>query len=142
MAVIRLQQSATAIPERWDEDWNVITEADPDNINKLLITGVGGAGSGPIKATLDLQEMTITLAPGQALGDVYGYGNISVYKGTDGGDDIIEDEPLMGVIPMMAQSGLIFGGAYNRWRNAGMLWDDLIQRGPGSDPERRLPGVV
>ena len=73
-------------------------EADPDNVNNLLIYGVGAPGSDTIKATLNLDEMTITLAPGQTLGDVYGYGRISVYKGTDAGDDVVTDEPMIGVI--------------------------------------------
>lgn len=85
-------------PGAWDESWVVTTEADPDDVNNLLISGIGGEGSGPVSAVINLEEMTLTLSPGQTIGDPYGYGNISIYKGTEAGDDIITDEPLVGVI--------------------------------------------
>jgi hypothetical protein len=85
-------------PGAWDETWLVTTDSDPDDVTKLIITGVGAEGSGPIKATVNLEEMSISLSPGQLLGDVYGYGTIAVYKGTDAGDDVVLDQPLVGVI--------------------------------------------
>ncbi len=85
-------------PGAWDESWVVTTEADPDDFNNLLIYGIGGEGSGPVLAVINLEEMTLTMSPGQTIGDPYGYGNISIYKGTEAGDDLITDEPLVGVI--------------------------------------------
>lgn len=90
-------------PGAWDEVWVVTTEPDPADVNNLVITGIGGDGSTPdvyqsIIGVVNLDEMTITLAQGQTIGDVYGYGNIGVYKGTDAGDDLVLDEPLIGVI--------------------------------------------
>jgi hypothetical protein len=90
-------------PGAWDEEWFVTTEPDPDDVNNLIITGIGGDGSAPsvyqsITGVVNLDDMTITLAPGQTIGDVYGYGNIAVYKGTDTGDDLVLDAPLIGII--------------------------------------------
>jgi hypothetical protein len=111
-------------PGDYDENWTVTTDADPDNFNNLLISGVGAPGSDTIKATLNLDEMTITLAPGQPLGDVYGYGSISVYKGTDAGDDIIQDEPLIGVIEDDGTIRIdLWGELITDGANAGYLWD-------------------
>lgn len=111
-------------PGAWDESWRVTTEPDPEDVNNLLISGVGADGSGPIKATLNLDDMSITLVPGQSLGDVYGYGNIAVYKGTDDGSDVIKDQPIIGVIQ---NDGTIlidkWGHLITDGVNAGLLWD-------------------
>jgi hypothetical protein len=111
-------------PGAYDENWSVTTDADPDNVNNLLIYGVGAAGSDTIKATLNLNDMSITLAPGQSVGDVYGYGSISVYKGNDSGDDIIQDEPIIGTIE---DDGTIridhWGELITDGANKGLLWD-------------------
>jgi hypothetical protein len=111
-------------PGQYDELWSVITEPDPNDVNKLIITGVGAPGSGPLKATINLEEMSITLAPGQVLGDVYGFGSLSVYKGTDAGDNIIQDQPLVGVIE---EDGTIkidlWGELVTDGQYAGQLYD-------------------
>ena len=111
-------------PGAWDENWLVTTEPDPDDVNKLIITGVGAPGSDPIKATINLEEMSITLAPGQTIGDVYGYGNIAVYKGTDAGDDVILDQPLVGVIQDDGTILIDLWGHYiTDGQYANSLWD-------------------
>ena len=111
-------------PGQYDELWSVTTEPDPNDVNKLIITGVGAPGSGPLKATINLEEMSITLAPGQVLGDVYGYGSISVYKGTDAGDNIIQDQPLVGVIQDDGTIKIdLWGELITDGQNAGLLWD-------------------
>ena len=111
-------------PGAYDEAWSVTTEADPDDVNKLIITGVGAPGSGPIKATINLEEMSITLAPGQILGDVYGAGNIVVYKGTDAGDDVIKEDPLIGVIENDGTIKIdLWGELITDGQYAGYLWD-------------------
>jgi hypothetical protein len=111
-------------PGPWDEGWLVTTEPDPDDVNRLIITGVGAAGSLPIKATINMEEMSITLSPGQLIGDVYGYGTIAVYKGTDAGDDVVLDEPLVGVIE---EDGTIrvdlWGHFITDGQYANSLWD-------------------
>jgi hypothetical protein len=112
------------LPGQNDENWTVTTDSDPDDVNKLLISGVGATGSNTIKATLNLDEMTITLEPGQSLGDVYGYGSISVYKGTDAGDDVIQDEPLIGVIEDDGTIRIdLWGELITDGQYAGYLWD-------------------
>jgi hypothetical protein len=119
-----VQAVSYASPGDYDENWLVTTEADPDNVNNLLIYGVGAEGSDTIKASLNLDDMTITLDPGQSVGDVYNYGSISVYKGTDAGDDVIQDEPIIGVIE---EDGTIridhWGELISEGTYAGYLWD-------------------
>jgi hypothetical protein len=111
-------------PGEWDEAWTMRTEADPDNVNNLLITYVNGSDFGTIKATLNLEDMSITIAPGQALGDIYGYGTIAVYKGTDAGNDVILDEPLVGVIEDDGTIKIdLWGHLIIDGPNVGGLWD-------------------
>jgi hypothetical protein len=111
-------------PGVYDEAWTVTTEPDPNDVTKLLISGVGKEGSGPIKATISLEEMSITLAPGQSIGDVYGYGNIVVYKGTDAGDGVIQDQPLIGVIQDDGTIKIDLWGEYiTDGQYANSLWD-------------------
>jgi len=111
-------------PGIWDETWTVSTDPDPRSFDNLLISGIGAPGSDTIKATLNLDEMTITLSPGQSIGDVYGFGNVAVYKGSDGGGGIIQDEPLIGVIE---EDGTIridlWGELITEGENQGALWD-------------------
>ncbi len=111
-------------PGAWDEAWLVTTEPDPDDVNNLILNGIGADGSLPVKATVNMEEMSITLSPGQSIGDVYGYGNIAVYKGTDAGDDLILDEPLIGVIQEDGTINIdLWGHLITDGENAGLLWD-------------------
>jgi len=111
-------------PGAWDETWLVTTEPDENDVNKLIISGIGAEGSDPIKATLDLEEMSISLAPGQLIGDVYTFGTIAVYKGTDAGDDIILDEPLLGVIHEDGTINIdLWGHLITDGQYSGQLWD-------------------
>lgn len=116
-------------PGGYDEAWLVTTDPDPKDFNYLIITGIGAEGSKPIRAKIDLEEMLITLAPGQSIGEVYAnlnpdYGNIVIYKGTDAGDDIIKEEPLIGEI---ANDGTIridlWGELLTSGKYKGYLWD-------------------
>ena len=115
-------------PGEYDEIWHVFTEADPANIQNLVITGIGADDSDPIIAKIDLDEMTISLAPGQIIGNVYanalGYGMIAVYRANDTADDLLEDQPLTGTIE---EDGTI---RIDLWAHkiedgeyAGYLWD-------------------
>jgi hypothetical protein len=85
------------------ETWYVTTEPDPNDYNYLIIRGISTEDSNPIKARIDLENGEIIIAQGQWLGDIYtdNEGNpmgIGIYKSTDGHDDIIKDEPLVGKI--------------------------------------------
>lgn len=111
-------------PGEYDETWLVTTEPDPEDVNHLIIKGIGGEEGAPIIATLNMDEMTISVEPGQAIGNVYGYGTVAVYKGTETGDGIVEDEPVEGIIESDGTiradlwGHLITDGEY-----AGYLWD-------------------
>lgn len=111
-------------PGAWDEAWTVTTEPDADDVTILWISGVAGSTGDPIKATVNTDEMTITLSGGQSIGDVYGYGSVAVYKGTEAGDDVILDEPLVGTI---SEDGSInidpWGHMITDGDYAGYLWD-------------------
>lgn len=111
-------------PGAWDEAWVVTTEPDPDDVTVLLISGVAGSTGAPIKAVVNTEEMTLTLSPGQAIGDVYGYGNIGVYKGTEAGDDLILDAPLEGVIEEDGTIKIdVWGHMITEGEYEGYLWD-------------------
>lgn len=84
-------------PGAWDESWTVLTAPVDGDITKLTLTGIGSESSDPIIATFDVINMTITIAPGQSLGDPYGAGTTEVYLGTVD-LDLIESEPLVGTI--------------------------------------------
>jgi hypothetical protein len=112
-----------------DEVWIVTTEPDPKDVNYLIINGVATQDSRPIKAKINLEEMSITFAQGQSLGDIYADENnipfgISIYKSTNAIDDVILDEPLIGdieddgTIRIDLWSELITSGKYKgRLRN-------------------------
>ncbi len=111
------------------ENWFVTTEADPDDFNYLIIKGISTEESNPVRARIDLNNRLIILAPGQSLGDIYtdNEGNpmgIGIYKGTDGGDNVIKDEPLIGIIENDGTiridlfGELVISGQYKNY-----LWD-------------------
>jgi len=52
-------------PGDYDEAWVVTTEADPEDVTVLWISGVSAEGSGPVKAVINSDEMTITLSRGR-----------------------------------------------------------------------------
>jgi hypothetical protein len=112
-------------PGDYDEQWQVTTEPDENDTTTLLIYGVGGdPNSGPLRATISKQDMTITLAPGQSIGDVYGQGDIAVYKGTDGGDNIIQDEPIVGIIQNDGTMLIdLWGHLITSGQYANYIWD-------------------
>lgn len=69
-------------PGNWDELWTVVTSPVAGDVTKLSLKGIGSSSSTAIIATLNTTTMTITLTPGQSLGDPYGAGPTSVFKGT------------------------------------------------------------
>ena len=66
-------------PGDWDESWTVTTEAHATDPNILLITGIAGSDVA-IEATLDFDNLTVTIPYEQDLGDVYGYGSTLLYN--------------------------------------------------------------
>jgi hypothetical protein len=71
-------------PGAWDEAWVVTTTPIEGEIDKLSILGIGSAGTTAIIATVDKENMTITIKPGQDA-DAYadlGYTEGYVYYGT------------------------------------------------------------
>lgn len=72
-------------PGSWDETWNVTTTAVASDPTQLSITGISGAGSGPVIATFNTTDMTIELESVQNLGLAYGTdnGNVAIYYATD-----------------------------------------------------------
>lgn len=69
-------------PGNWDELWTVVSSPVAGDVTKLSLKGIGSSSSTAIIATLNTTTMTITLKPGQSLGDPYGAGPVSVFKGT------------------------------------------------------------
>jgi hypothetical protein len=69
-------------PGNWDEEWTVVTSAVDGDITKLSLKGIGSSASDAIIATLNTVTMTISIQPGQSLGDPYGAGPTSVFSGT------------------------------------------------------------
>lgn len=112
------------------ENWYVTTEADPKDYNYLVIYGISSEDSNPVRARIDLDQNLIILTPGQSLGDIFTDPaddepiGIGIYKGTDAGDGVIRDEPLIGVIQNDGTiridlfGELIISGKYKNY-----LWD-------------------
>lgn len=84
-------------PGAWDEEWTVVTSAVDGDVTKLSLKGIGSSSALAIIATFNTTAMTVTLAPGQSLGDCYGYGPTSVFKGT-ASLTFNKDVPLTGTI--------------------------------------------
>jgi hypothetical protein len=68
-------------PGSWDEIWTVMTAPVEGDVTKLTLTGIGSPSANPIFAVLDKDAMTITVAKGQNIGDVYAWGDVKVYYG-------------------------------------------------------------
>ncbi len=69
-------------PGEWDEAWAVTTTSVEGDLGSLAISIDGGNGPGdPFLATIDVDEMTITIAPGTDVGDMYGYGPTTIWVG-------------------------------------------------------------
>jgi len=69
-------------PGNWDELWAVDIAPVAGDLNSLSITiDVGGGGGIPATVAIDDVAMTITIAPGTPVGNLYGYGPTAVYYG-------------------------------------------------------------
>lgn len=96
-------------PGAWDESWTVTSVPDPDDVNVLKMSGIGG-GAETFTVTFDLENMTVSIPAGTVIGDPYGYGSTTIYTANEdmlasAGDYITEDiiaacsvSPLTGTI--------------------------------------------
>lgn len=110
-------------PGNWDEAWTVNTAPDPEDDTKLLMTGIGAATGTKVIATLDVDNMTVTVATYQTIeGDIYGYGDVLVKYGMSN-LTTTEEAFLTGTI---SEDGSIH---IDNWAheltgaNAGYVWD-------------------
>ena len=112
------------------ETCTVNTEADPADVNNLIVSGIGNEPNinggyseiTPITGTVDLDEMTITFAAGSEIGTHSAYsGPIAIYLGDQAGN--IYEEPIVGDINAdgsiyVDNLGVLFVGGLN----AGLTW--------------------
>jgi hypothetical protein len=85
-------------PGNWDEAWTVTTTPVEGELDQLALTGIAGSTE-PVYATLDTDAMTITIAAGQSLGLVAGYGySIEIFVGDADLGIPDKDVPLEGTI--------------------------------------------
>ncbi len=69
-------------PGTWDEAWVVQTSAVNGELEKLQILIDAGSGGGVgFLAEFDTEAMTISIAPGTDVGDIYGNGPTATYVG-------------------------------------------------------------
>ncbi|HDJ33833.1 MAG TPA: hypothetical protein ENF21_07025 [Bacteroidetes bacterium] len=67
-------------PGVYDERWTVSVTPVPGTVDKVNLVGIAGSSS-IVVATIDKENLTITVEPGQEIGDVYGYGPTGVFWG-------------------------------------------------------------
>lgn len=72
-------------PGDWDEEWNIQTTAVDGHLDQIAITGLGYGSTEPLIATIDRDNLTITIVSAQTLGAAYGgdNGEVKLYYGTD-----------------------------------------------------------
>jgi hypothetical protein len=69
-------------PGNWDEVWAVSIAPVAGDLNSLAITiDAGGGGGIPFTVAIDDVAMTISIAPGSPVGNLYGYGPTAIYYG-------------------------------------------------------------
>jgi hypothetical protein len=69
-------------PGSWDEVWTATVAPVAGDINSLSITiDAGGGGGIPFTVAIDDMAMTVSIAPGTPVGDLYGYGPTAIYYG-------------------------------------------------------------
>lgn len=106
------------------ETWNVSTGPDPDDVNNLIITGIGSGFSEftSITGVIDLEAMTITLSSGSEIGTHNDYGGpLAIYLADDAGS--LYEDPIIGTIN---EDGTMFidliGIQFVGGNNAGLNW--------------------
>jgi len=84
-------------PGAWDEAWVVTTTPIEGEPYKLHLTGIAGSDVDVI-ASFDTDAMTISLDPGQDIGDTYGWGATVIYWGYSDFSGIDDTKILTGTI--------------------------------------------
>jgi len=71
-------------PGSWDEEWNILTTAVDGHLDQIAITGLGYGSTVPLIATIDKDDLTISIVSAQTLGAAYGSdnGEVKLYYGT------------------------------------------------------------
>ncbi len=112
------------------ENWTVTTEADPADVNNLIVTGIGNDPTKnggysevtSITGVVDLEAKTIKFSAGSEIGTHSAYaGPIAVYLGDPDGN--IYEEPIVGDINddgsiYIDNLGVLFVGGLNE----GLTW--------------------
>jgi hypothetical protein len=106
------------------ETWTVTTEADPDDLNNLLVTGIGSSYSEhtPIVGVIDQDAMTITFTSGSEIGTHSAYGGpLAIYLG-DADGNLYEDQ-IVGTISANGDMFVDFLGIkFVGGVNDGLVW--------------------
>lgn len=109
-------------PGAWDEAWTVTTSPDPDDVSKLIFQGVAGWGDGSFAASFDLENMTVTIPAGTAIGTAYGY-KISIWVG-DEDLNLDKTKPIVGEISEDGSMHIDYvGEEISEGTYAGYIWD-------------------
>lgn len=81
------------------ETWTVTTAPDPDDVNNLIVTGIGVGYSEwtSVTGVVDLDAETITFSSGSEIGTHADYGGpLAIYLGDEAGN--LYEEPIVGTI--------------------------------------------
>lgn len=116
-------------PGAWDEGWTCTTEADPSDLNNLLIKGIGGSSypNSLVVAKVDMEAMTITIGAGSEIGSHTAYGGpVAIFFGDEAGGVASESDAIVGEIRAdgsihIDHLALKFVGGVN----AGYIWDSF-----------------
>jgi hypothetical protein len=111
-------------PENWDEVWTVSTEPDPKDVTILLVTILSTPYGGPgekFPAAFDTEAMTITIAPSQFVGSIYGYADGMNMVHSDYNNFTDPDAPIVGTIE--ADGTIKIDELGMMHSTAGWVWD-------------------
>lgn len=81
----------------WDEEWDVTIVLNRTNSNQIDIYGVAGS-SMKVTGTVDLTNNTISIAGGQNIGAVYGYGDLAPFLGDPTDFSYSSSAPIVGTV--------------------------------------------
>jgi len=110
-------------PGAWDEVWIATIAPVAGDLNSLAITiDAGGGGGIPFTVAINDIAMTISIAPGTPVGNLYGYGPTAIYYG-----DYATLDEFATVIGTIAPDGTIaidnVTFIFTDYGLAGGLWD-------------------
>jgi len=116
-------------PGAWDEQWTCVSSADPEDVNNLLLTGIGGSSypGVPVVAKVDVETMTFTITGGSEIGNHSAYGGpVAIFFGDEAGGVASESDPVVGELREdgsihIDHLALKFVGGVN----TGYVWDSF-----------------